>query len=130
MIDDHFHHQAVILARHEGEAFGDEMGFQRGRQAGYDSGYRDGDAAGYARGWDEGIALANVEILKQMEFTRQHIAAKQQMSAQIHEQHQLIAQLADYRKDLERENASLKTLNQRLKNTVNALENDKKRLKT
>lgn len=121
MIDDHIHHQAVILARYEGEALGEQNGFDRGRRAGYDSGYEEGCKAGYERGWDEGIALANNEVLKQMEFTRQHVAEKQRMSIQIQEQNKLIVQLDNYRKDLEQENANLKMLYQQLLGKVKIL---------
>lgn len=66
------------------------IGRHQGRQQGIEEGYRQGHQAGYNAGWDAGVAAGNVQILKQMEYTRQHIAEKERIKAELVQQRELI----------------------------------------
>lgn len=66
------------------------VGRHQGRQQGIEEGYRQGHQAGYNAGWDAGVAAGNVQILKQMEYTRQHIAEKERIKAELVQQRELI----------------------------------------
>ena len=81
------------LAEAHGINLGRIYGRQQGREEGVEEGYQRGHQDGYGRGWDAGIAAGNVQILKQMEFTRQHIADKELLQRELAQQRDLIAQL-------------------------------------
>lgn len=81
------------LAEAHGINLGRIYGRQQGREEGVEEGYQRGHQDGYGRGWDAGIAAGNVQILKQMEFTRQHIAEKELLQRELAQQRDLIAQL-------------------------------------
>lgn len=64
-----------------------------GRELGLSQGFEEGFKQGYSEGWEAAIAVGNVEIKKQMEFTRQHIAEKNRIMTQLAEQKANIARL-------------------------------------
>jgi flagellar biosynthesis/type III secretory pathway protein FliH len=66
-----------------------------GRELGISLGFDEGFKQGYSEGWEAGIAAGNVEIKKQMEFTRQHIAEKNRIMAQLAEQKAKIVTLEE-----------------------------------
>ena len=120
----------------EGERIGKQVGFQQGQQAGYNAGHTDGynegfsegHQTGYQEGWNAAIARANEEILKQMEFTRQHVTDKETMAQQLQEQRSLIDQLTARLDEMERENGNLKKSNEGLRQVVTALKEANERL--
>ena len=127
---------AHMDGRNEGERIGQQAGFQKGQQAGYNAGHTDGynegftegHQTGYQEGWNAAIARANEEILKQMEFTRQHVADKETMAKQLQEQRELIDQLTARLDEMERENANLVKSNKGLRDVVTALKEANERL--
>lgn len=126
----------VFIARETGRGEGELLGKQAGLQQGYKSGHHDGHVegyteghqAGYLEGWNAAIARANEEILKQMEFTRQHVADKETMAQQLQEQRALIDQLTARLDEMERENSNLKKSNEGLRQVVSALKEANERL--
>jgi uncharacterized coiled-coil protein SlyX len=108
--------------RNDGYDEGRNDGFTKGRNRGYDEGHADG--------WDKAIAAGNVQMLKQMEHTRQHVADKEAMAKQLQEQHKLIGLMAARVDELERENADLKKSNTGLRDVVTALKGANERLQT
>jgi chromosome segregation ATPase len=111
----------MLQGREHGRREGHNAGFVQGQQDGYNIGYLEGNEDGYDKGWNEAIDRANIEIRKQMEFTRQHIADKEALSKRVEEQQRLIEQLTAKLDDMERENASLKGANVELRRVVDAL---------
>jgi len=112
----------------EGQRRGREQGFQEGHSSGYNEGFTEGHQSGYQEGWNAAIARANEEILKQMEFTRQHVADKETMAQQLQEQRALIDQLTTRLDEMERENGNLKKSNEGLRQVVTALKEANERL--
>lgn len=129
---------ALEQGRAEGESLGRQVGFRQGQQAGYNAGrtdgynegFTEGHSTGYQEGWNAAIVRANEEILKQMEFTRQHVADKETMTQQLQEQRRLIDQLTARFDEMERENGNFKKSNQGLRDVVTALKEAKERLQT
>lgn len=66
-----------------------------GRELGISQGFDEGFEQGYSAGWEAGVAAGNVEIKKQMEFTRQHLAEKNKIMAQLAEQKARITKLEE-----------------------------------
>lgn len=101
-----------FIAHGEGLNEGRLIGFREGRTAGYGEGHQDGYAQGrdegYREGWDAAIARGNEEILKQLAFTRAHIADKEALAQRIAEQNALIEALRSRLGEIERMNESLK----------------------
>ncbi|GGX47243.1 hypothetical protein [Undibacterium squillarum] len=95
--------------RHEGERLGRRAGQEEGLQAGYQKGVADGLAegerrgltAGYERGWNEAIARAQQEVAQQLAFTREQVADKQVLQAQLEAQQQQINRLLERVRELE-----------------------------
>lgn len=86
-------------------------GRMKGREEGLNDGYRSGHADGYQEGrgvgWDEAVKHCNEQMLQQMAYTREHLAAKEALSAQLDEA-RAVLQLAAERIDaLEAELARL-----------------------
>lgn len=129
-IGDNFDPAYIALENGRNEGF--SLGHQQGQQVGYNSGHKDGYTEGYTvgheEGWDSAIAEANKEILKQMEFTRQHVADKETMARQLQEQRMLIDQLTERLDAMERENVNLKKSNEGLREVVTALREANDRL--
>lgn len=93
------------------------VGRHQGRQQGIEEGYQQGHQDGYNSGWEAGVAAGNVQIHKQMEFTRQHITEKERIKAELVRQRELIEQLEAKVAELERENASLRGEKTKLRET-------------
>lgn len=118
----------AYLAQEQGRTEGWGLGHQAGYNNGHKDGYTEGYTAGHEEGWDSAIAAANKEMLKQMEFTRQHIADKETMARQLQEQRMLIDQLTERLDTMERENVNLKKSNEGLREVVTALREANDRL--
>ena len=126
----------AYIAREAGREEGRQVGFREGQQAGYDAGvaegynggFAEGHQAGYQEGWNAAIARANEEILKQMEFTRQHVTDKETMARQLQEQRELIDQLTNRLDQMEKDNGNLKKSNEGLRQVVTALKEANERL--
>jgi len=83
-------------------------GFVRGLNQGREEGRKLGWDDGYRVGWDEAVNQCNEEMVKQMAYTRDHLAAKDSLSAQLDEA-RAVLQLAAERIDaLELELSQLK----------------------
>jgi chromosome segregation ATPase len=119
-----------VIAHQDGVVEGERQGYARGFQDGRSEGFNDGHAVGYQVGWDAAIARANEELLKQMEFTRQHVADKEEMARQLQEQRELIDKLTARLDEMERGNENLKKTNTALREVVNALKEANERLQT
>lgn len=94
---------------------GRHQGRQQGIEEGLEEGYQQGHQEGYNAGWEAGVAAGNVQIHKQMEFTRQHIAEKERIKAELVQQRELIDQLEAKVAELERENTKLRGENDKLR---------------
>lgn len=127
-IGDNFDRSYLALeqGRNEGRASGHQEGYNRGHKDGYTEGY----TIGHEEGWNEAITHANAEMLKQMEFTRQHVADKETMARQLQEQRALIDQLTERLDEMERDNVNLKKTNEGLREVVTALREANDRLQT
>jgi len=120
------------------EAHGFNMGHLQGKQqgekdgynAGHSDGYNEGFTEGHQAGWNAAIARANNEMLKQMEFTRQHVTDKETMAQQLQEQRELIDQLTARLDEMEHQNANLVKSNQGLRDVVTALKEANERLQS
>jgi hypothetical protein len=83
----------AIANRLKGRQEGVAVGYDNGREDGYQDGYSAGHADGHAQGWQEGIDRGNVEISKQMAYTRAHIADKESLQREVEELKRTVAQL-------------------------------------
>lgn len=72
---------------------GEEVGYASGQHDGYNAGYSQGHAVGYTKGWNEAVKAADIEMQKQIAFTRQYLADKQVLSKQLQAQNEMIKQL-------------------------------------
>lgn len=82
----------------EALSLGESLGRVKGRQEGVQQvaqEYEAGRALGRQEGWNEAIARADGEMLRQLEFTRQHVEDKAALERQLQEQSELIQQLYD-----------------------------------
>jgi chromosome segregation ATPase len=122
------HADAQMLGFTNGHLQGKQEGFKQGATEGYNEGYTDGHKDGYEKGWVDAINRANQEMLKQIEFTKKHVADKQLLQTQLSEQAKLIEQLQAKLDAMERENADLKQKNQGLREVVDALKAANERL--
>lgn len=104
------------------------IGRHQGHQQGIEEGYRQGHQEGYNAGWAAGVAAGNVQILKQMEYTRQHIAEKERIKAELVQQRELIDRLEAKVAELERENAKLRKSDSDLRELIKALKGANQRL--
>jgi hypothetical protein len=127
-IPDYFDHSNVF-ARIDGQREGHQAGYNAGEADGYNVGFAEGRQSGYSEGWAAAIARGNEEILKQMAFTREHIADKAAMAKQLEEQRKLIEQLATRLDEMDRENANLVKSNKSLRDVVTALKEANERLR-
>ena len=110
-----------IQGTHEGLRQGRAQGFDAGQQDGYSVGHAEGHRVGYDTGWNDCLAAANVQMLKQMEFTRQHIADKEQLNKQLDDHRRTIGNLTERLDTMEKDCASLKTRDQNFCDVVTAL---------
>lgn len=87
-------------------------GREEGRKLGWEDGYREGRGDGYrdgrGDGWDDAVNHCNAEMHKQMAYTREHLAAKEALSAQLDEARAVLALAAERIDELETELARLK----------------------
>jgi chromosome segregation ATPase len=117
-----------------GQNEGKMQGLREGHNAGFSEGQQDGYNIGYVEGhdigWNAAIERANAEMVKQMEFTRQHIADKEVLAQRLEEQQRLIELLTTKLDQIEQENASLKGTNTELRQVVDALRDANERLRT
>lgn len=86
---------------------GRHQGRQQGIEEGLEEGYQQGHQEGYSAGWEAGVAAGNVQIHKQMEFTRQHIAEKERIKAELVQQRELIEALKGANQRLQEQVADL-----------------------
>ncbi len=93
----------AIANLHIGRQQGREQGFQEG----YQQGVQEGHQQGYESGWNAGVEAGNKQILRQMEYTREHVAGRETLQAQVVEQIDLNARLHARVKQLEQENAEM-----------------------
>lgn len=93
----------AIANLHIGRQQGREQGFQEG----YQQGVQEGHQQGYESGWNAGVKAGNKQILRQMEYTREHVAGRETLQAQVVEQIDLNARLHARVKQLEQENAAM-----------------------
>lgn len=135
-MSDYFNDNA--LAQSNGFAHGQLQGKQQGLREGHDAGFAEGQTEGYNLGyleghevgWNKAIEAANVEMRKQLDYTRQHVADKAVLAQRLEEQQQLIEKLTAKLDQMERENTSLKGANVELRQVVDALRDANERLRT
>lgn len=116
----------AIANLQRGRRQGRNEGLKLGRQEGYQQGYDEGHAAG----WEAGIACANEEILKQMEFTRQQLAEKEILQAQIEQQLEIIKQLEAKVTELEQKSQAVETPAAKLYRLIDTLKQANAQLQT
>jgi hypothetical protein len=106
-----YKNEESYLAEATGIHIGRQHGLRKGREEGYqqglEDGYQQGRQDGYDAGWNEATAAGNQQILKQMEYTREHVAGRETLQAQVVEQIDLNARLHARVKQLEQENAEM-----------------------
>lgn len=106
-----YKNEESYLAEATGIHIGRQHGLRKGREEGYqqglEDGYQQGRQDGYDAGWNEATAVGNQQILKQMEYTREHVVGKETLQAQVVEQIDLNARLHARVKQLEQENAEM-----------------------
>jgi len=107
---------------------GRHQGRQQGIEEGLEEGYQQGHQEGYNAGWEAGVAAGNVQIHKQMEFTRQHIAEKERIKTELVQQRELIDRLEAKVAELERENTKLRKSDSDLRELIEALKGANQRL--
>lgn len=117
-----------IQGTQEGLRQGRAQGFDEGQQDGYSVGHAEGHRVGYDTGWNDCLAAANVQMLKQMEFTRQHVADKEQLNKQLDDQRRTIADLTERLDAMEKQGASFQTRDQNFADVVTALRTANDRL--
>jgi hypothetical protein len=105
-----------------GHIDGRVSGIAEGKADGYKIGYGRGRDEGYNTGWNEAIDRANVEMIKQKEFTLKHVTAKQHLEEIVQEQRVFMEQLQARMDSMEAENVLLKTANQGLRDVVTSLQ--------
>lgn len=110
-------------ARASGYAHGQIDGKREGHKAGYAEGEEYGYKVGYDRGWNEAVQHANREMLQQLEYTRQHVAEKTELSQRSEAQQRLIKDLVSKLSAMEREKSNLKSENDELRSAVKSLHN-------
>ena len=123
-----YEHEESYFAEANGITTGRLYGLRQGKEEGLEEGYQQGQQDGYSRGWDAGVAAGNAQILKQMEFTRQHIADKGELQKELAQQRALIAQLDAKVTTLKQENAKLHGLAKDLKGNNERLQGQVKNL--
>lgn len=69
--------------RNQGWVQGCDEGRLQGHHSGYRVGYNDGQQDGYRQGWDEGVNACNVEMRKQLEYTRGYVAEIEALKLEI-----------------------------------------------
>lgn len=89
---------------------GMRLGHVEGYQAGQDAGYNHGFAAGHQSGWDAAVAACNVEMTKQLAYTRQHVDRIASLTAQINQLADLLKKSLACVQDAETEQARLKRM--------------------
>lgn len=108
-----------------GRINGERDGFRNGHSQGYDEGYeagqRDGHARGAEAGWNDAVQVANVEMDKQIVYTKRHIADKKVLTQQLNDQAALIDSLKARLVEVESENVRLNTSAFDMWNAANAL---------
>jgi hypothetical protein len=67
----------------QGRKEGYNGGYGNGHQVGYHAGYQAGYQAGDAEGWDRAVETCNENLLQQLGYTREHVAQKEALAAQL-----------------------------------------------
>lgn len=62
---------------------GRNQGYKQGFDEGHAQGFAEGRDLGYREGWDAGIARGNEGMIKQLGYTRDRVAEKEQVQAQL-----------------------------------------------
>lgn len=73
----------AIANLHIGRNQGYKQGFDEGYAHGHAQGFAEGRDLGYREGWDAGIARGNEGMIKQLGYTRDRVAEKEQLQAQL-----------------------------------------------
>lgn len=108
-----YEHEESYFAEAHGINTGRLYGLRQGREEGLEEGYQQGRQEGYQQGWDAGVAAGNVQILKQMEYTRQHLADNERITAELAQQRDLLNQLKAKVATLQQENDHLRSENKK-----------------
>lgn len=108
-----YEHEESYFAEAHGINAGRLYGLRQGREEGLEEGYQQGRQEGYQQGWDAGVAAGNVQILKQMEYTRQHLADNERITAELAQQRDLLNQLKAKVATLQQENDHLRSENKK-----------------
>ena len=112
------------------EAAAHTLGFQEGHARGYANGWQQGHEEGYAAGrengrvagWNSAVEEGNEALLKQMEFTRQHIADKELLAQRVRDQSAILASQQECLEQMEHENSVMRKANADLRDVVAALD--------
>ncbi|MGK5044248.1 hypothetical protein ACQ4WQ_28295 [Janthinobacterium sp. GB1R12] len=120
------HAQAQANGYQHGRIEGERAGFRNGQEQGYQAGYEAGHALGYDKGWNDCVQVANGEMSKQMQFTKQHISEKNLLQKQLTDAQWAIRLYVDKVNEVARENEEQKALIQSLRETIQRLVAERK----
>lgn len=115
------HAQAQANGYQHGRIEGERAGFRNGQEQGYQAGHADGHALGYDKGWNDCVQVANGEMSKQIQFTKQHISEKTLLQKQLTDAQWAIRLYVDKVNEVARENEEQKALIQSLRETIQRL---------
>lgn len=115
------HAQAQANGYQHGRIEGERAGFRNGQEQGYQAGHADGHALGYDKGWNDCVQVANGEMSKQIQFTKQHISEKNLLQKKLTEAQWAIRMYVDKVNEVARENEEQKALIQSLRETIQRL---------
>lgn len=110
-----------VVGEEEGFRKGEEVGYAVGQRDGYNAGHLEGHTTGHTKGWNEAVKAADVEMQKQIAFTRQYLADKHALAEQLQAQSLLIEQLTTKLDEMELKNTQLKDSNHGLRDVITAL---------
>jgi hypothetical protein len=123
----YFDPQAETLSL--GERLGRVRGKQEGLRQGEEQGYERGLADGHLEGYKQGVAAGDVQIQRQMEFTRQHIADKAVLTQQLEAQRIVIEEMQRQLDLLDGATSQLESNNASLREGLLAAQEDNERLR-
>jgi len=109
-----------------GRIEGERAGFRNGQEQGYQAGHADGHALGYDKGWNDCVQVANSEMSKQMQFTKQHISEKNLLQKQLTDAQWAIRIYVDKVNEVARENEEQKALIHGLRQTIQRIVAERK----
>ena len=109
-----------------GRIEGERAGFRNGQEQGYQAGHADGHALGYDKGWNDCVQVANGEMSKQIQFTKQHISEKNLLQKKLTEAQWAIRMYVDKVNEVARENEEQKALIHGLRQTIQRIVAERK----